>query len=214
MSIKAVIFDMDGTLLDTQRICVPAWEEAGKMQGIKNMGIANYDVCGMNEAGWTAYLEKNFPDLNIDKFKMDFRQYIHENLKVTFKPGAKDLLDYLKGRGIPMGLASGTSGPSVLHHLNEVDATDYFSAIVGGKDVKNGKPAPDIFLLAAKKLGVSPSECIVLEDSDNGVRSAVTAGIRCIGIPDIRPFDEEVRSLLFAELSSMEEAISLLEPII
>lgn len=214
MSIKAVIFDMDGTLLDTQRICIPAWEHAGSVQGIKNMGVCNYDVCGMNELGWTAYLESNFPALDIDKFKKDARQYILQNLKIAFKPGAEALLKFLKANGIPMGLASGTSKPSIVHHLNEVNATDYFKVIVGGKDVENGKPAPDIFLLTAEKLGVSPSECIVFEDSPNGVKSAFAAGIRCIGIPDVRPFDNDIKPLLFAELTSMDEAIEIFKTII
>lgn len=214
MNIKAVIFDMDGTLLDTQKICIPAWEAAGLLQGIKNMGAANYNVCGMNELGWTSYLKTNFPTLDIDKFKKDFRQYIQDNLKVTFKPGAKALLDYLKAKGIPIGLASGTSMPSVLHHLKEVNAIDYFNVIVGGKDVENGKPAPDIFLLAAKRLGVPPEECIVFEDSKNGVLSAVAAGCSCIGVPDVVPFTDDVKAILYSELTSIDEAIELLEPII
>lgn len=113
-----------------------------------------------------------------------------------------------------MGLASGTSKPSIMHHLNEVNATDYFKVIVGGKDVENGKPAPDIFLLTAEKLDVSPSECIVFEDSPNGVKSAFAAGIRCIGIPDVRPFDNDIKPLLFAELTSMDEAIEIFKTII
>lgn len=205
----SVIFDMDGTLLDTQSICVPAWEYAGRMQGIKGVGDAITAVCGMNEVGWTAYLEQHFEELNIDLFKKTMRDYIIENGKVTYKKGAEALISFLKENGIKLALASGSSHASIDHHLKEVGATDVFSVIVGGKDVENGKPAPDIFLLAAEKLGVDPKDCVVVEDSANGIRAGYKAGMKCIGIPDVAPFSEEVKAMMIAHLSSLDEAISI-----
>ena len=88
---------------------------------------------------------------------------------------------------------------------------DVFDVIVGGKDVENGKPAPDIFLLAAQKLGVNPEDCFVIEDSENGIRAGAAAGMKCIGIPDIVSFSEEVKALMAAQFSSLDEAIGLFE---
>ena len=85
----SVIFDMDGTLLDTQSICVPAWEYAGRMQGITGVGDAIADVCGMNEIGWTAYLEQNYGNMDIELFKKTMRDYMIENGKVVYKKGAE-----------------------------------------------------------------------------------------------------------------------------
>ncbi len=209
----SVIFDMDGTLLDTQKICVPAWEYGGKLQGITGIGEHIYNVCGMNETGWTAYLTEHFPTLDIPKFKHDVRAYILENGKVRFKKGAKELLDYLKSRGVKMAIASGSSMQSIEHHLNEVGATEYFDAIAGSHDVLNGKPAPDVFLLAAKRLGVNPSDCFIFEDSANGIKAGYAAGMKCIGVPDLVDFEAKINKLLYAKLESLDEAIALFDNI-
>ncbi len=207
----SVIFDMDGTLLDTQAICVPAWEYAGRLQGIENVGDSIYKVCGMNENGWTKYLVDHYPTLDIAKFKQEMRDYIIREGKVTLKKGARELLDFLKENNIKIGLASGSSPATIVHHLTEVNALDYFDATAGGVEAKNGKPAPDIFLLAAKRLGVKPEACIAFEDSDNGIISANRAGMRCIGVPDIVDFKEETKSLMWHKLSSLDEAIEILK---
>ncbi len=204
-----VIFDMDGTLLDTQRICIPAWEYAGRIQGVQGAGEHIPNVCGMNGEGSNRYLRENFPSIDVDKFKTDVREYINLWGVVRYKEGAKELLEALKAENTKIALASGTSRPSVMHHLKAVDAEKYFDAIICGGDVEKGKPAPDIFLLAAEKIGVEPQDCFVLEDSSNGVIAAHKAGMKCIGIPDIIPFENEIESLTFATLNNLGEAIDV-----
>ncbi len=205
----SVIFDMDGTLLDTQRICIPAYDYAGELQGIENLGRVVPDVCGTNEAGSTKYLTDNFPKLDIVKFRKDSRDYIKKNIVVKFKKGAEELLGFLKKNNIKIALASGTSRPSVMHHLNELKIADSFDAIVCGGDVINGKPAPDIFLLTADILKVNPEDCFVFEDSENGIRAGYAAGMKCIGIEDIAPFSDEVKRLMSRQLNSLDEAIEI-----
>ncbi len=205
-----VIFDMDGTLLDTQKITIPAWEWAGCNQGINGIGQHIKNVCGMNCADWTAYLKRHYPTLDTDRFNAEMRKYIKENIVVRFKPGGEEILKFLKENGVKMALASGSSVNSVYHHLNKVGAEKYFDVILGGNDVENSKPAPDIFLLAAAKMGVSPKDCIVLEDSKNGVKAAASAGMRCIGIPDIAEFPDEIKKHLMAETKDFFEAIDIL----
>lgn len=205
----SVIFDMDGTLLDTQRICVPAWEYAGRLQGIVGMGNHVSNVCGMNEAGWMRYLHKNFPTLDVDTFNIAKKDYINKNGIVKFKAGAKELLDFLKANNIKIGLASGTSRKSIDHHLAEVNITGFFDAISGSYDVQNGKPAPDVFLLTANRMGVSSEDCFVFEDSPNGILAARAAGMKCIGVPDVVDFSDDVKKLLFAELQRIDEAIPM-----
>ena len=207
----SVIFDMDGTLLDTQRIAIPAWDYAGKNQGIENMGRHVPFVCGMNEKGRDDYLAKNAPEINMEQFIREYRAYITENLVVKYKTGAVQLLEFLKQKGIKIGLASGTSEKSVMHHLKEVDALKYFDAIVTGTSVEKGKPEPDIFLLTAEKMGVSPENCFVFEDSPNGILSAFRAGMKCIGVPDIVSFSDDTKKLLFKELKTLDEAIEILK---
>ncbi len=206
----SVIFDMDGTLLDTQRICIPAWEYAGLNQGIEGIGNDIYNICGMNMVGWVNYLNTKYPNLDTDKFCAEMRQYIIDNLVVEFMPGAEELLKFLKKKGVKIALASGSSSKSVKHHLKEVSATNYFDATVGGEEVTDGKPQPDIFLLAAKRIGTEPKDCYVFEDSDNGIIAAHRAGMKCIGVPHLVDFSKEVEDLLFAKLNRLDEAIELL----
>ena len=207
----SVIFDMDGTLLDTQKIFIPAWEWAGENQGIKDLGKDLPNVCGMNINGWSAYLEEHYPTLDVDRFNKEMRAYVEEKLVVRFRRGGRELLTYLKQRGIKVGLASGSSRKSVDHHLKEVGISDYFDATVAGNEVTKGKPFPDVFLLTAEKMGVLPQDCYVFEDSVNGVKAAVAAGMKCIGFPDIAEFPEDIRKLLVAEIDSLDGAIEIFE---
>ncbi len=202
---------MDGTLLDTQRIFVYAWDYAGEKQGYKNFGRYIPDVCGMNETGVRAFINERQPEIDVDKFRADVRQYMHDNLVVRFKDGAKELLDYLKARGVKIALATGTSRPSVEHHLKEVGILEIFDAIVCGTEVQNGKPAPDIFLKTAELMGVKPADCFVFEDSENGINAAYAAGMKCIGIEDIAPFGEEVKKRMDYQLDNLAQAIEIFE---
>lgn len=210
----SVIFDMDGTLLDTQKICLPAWEYGGNKQGITGVGNLIYKVCGMNENGWTNCLLENFPQIDTVQFKKDAREYISKNGKLALKKGAKELLDFLKENNIKIGLASGSSITTIEHHLKEVNVRDYFDAIAGGLEVENGKPAPDVFLLAAKRLGADPWDCYVFEDSANGILAGHNAGMKCIGVPDIVDFESSVKELMTAEFTSLDEAIPLFKKLV
>ena len=207
----SVIFDMDGTLLDTQKICVPAWDYAGENQGYNNVGALIENVCGMNEKGWTDYLLKNFPQIDLIKFKNEMRQYIIDNLEVRFKKGALELLEFLKSNNIKMAIASGSSKETILHHLTQVNAMDYFDGFVGSHDVVNGKPAPDVFLKAAELISAKPEDCFIFEDSANGIIAAHTAGMKCIGVPDMVAFSQEIKDIMFAELNDLSEAIPILK---
>ena len=203
----SVIFDMDGTLLDTQRICITAWDWAGENQGVKDMGKLIPAVCGMNIITWSKYVTDRYPEIDIDRFNAEARQYVIEHLEVRFMPGIEKLLIFLKNNGVKIALASGSSRESINHHLKATDAEKYFDAIVGGDDVKRGKPEPDVFLKAAELIGAAPKDCFVFEDSENGIRAGFAAGMKCVGIPDIVDFCNEVNGLLFAKLKTADEII-------
>ena len=205
----SVIFDMDGTLLDSQKICIPAWDYAGQLQGFDNMGRYIAEVCGMNEEGWSNYIKERHPSLDTAKFNSDVREYVHKYRVLKLKKGAKELLDFLKENNIKMAVASGTRSSSIERNLKEVGVYEYFDALVGGDKVENGKPAPDTFLRAAEELGVEPPQCYAFEDSLNGIKSAFNAGLKCSGIHDIVVFDDKAKEMMTAVLPSFLEAIDV-----
>lgn len=203
----SVIFDMDGTLLDTQKPFISAWDYAGNIQGIKNAGCHIPSVCGMNEAGWSSYLRDKYPLMDVEKFNNSAFEYLSENMKTEFKEGAVSLIKFLKENNVKVALASGSERAVVNYHLTKLDFLDVFDAVVCGDDVANGKPAPDIFLLTAKKLGAKPEDCFVFEDSKNGILAGVSAGMKCIGVPDLVPFDDETKKVMIGEFKTLGEGI-------
>lgn len=210
----SVIFDMDGTLFDTQRIFIPAWDFAGKNQGINGMGKHVPNICGMNIDNCYKYVIKHFPTIDIDRFNIEVHQYYKDNLVVKFMPGIEQLLSFLMDNGVKMGLASGSSHKSIDHHLKVVDAEKYFEVRVSCDDVARCKPYPDVFLKTAELMGVQPKDCFVFEDSVNGIKAAKAAGMKCIGIPDIVDFSEEVNDMLFMKLKTADEIIPIFSDLI
>lgn len=211
MSQFCLIFDMDGTLIDSQRIFVPSWEQAGRKQGIVGLGNHLPKACGMNDVGWKRYLLERYPDLDMDGFIEAVRAYNRIHGRLAFMPGAEELLRFLHEKGIPMAVASGSCTDEIKDNMTKLGVIDLFDVLVGGEEVAQGKPAPDIFLLAAERLGVQPQDCFVVEDSENGVRSAYAAETRCIGVPDVAVFGDEVKEMLYAEVANLYEVQALLE---
>lgn len=206
-----VIFDMDGTLLDTQKIFVPAWEYAGRLQGIEGAGKHVYNICGMNDEGCRQYIRENMPTVDVSEFRASMVRYIAKNGFSKFREGAEELLTFLKQNKVKIGLASGSSHDVVERNLQQVGITDTFDVIVSGDEVKCGKPAPDIFLLAAERMGAEPKNCFVFEDSPHGIKAGFVAGMKCIGFPDLVQFDDKTCEMMIAQVNHLSEAITILK---
>jgi len=211
---KAVIFDMDGLMFDTENLTVPFWDIAGKKFGysippeivLKTVGISakRSRVIMLEEYG------KDFP---YDDIRNEFRQIVRNEIDtngVPKKPGLDYLLDRLSAAKIPFGLATSTRRETALFMLERADVLEKFTAVTGGDEVENGKPAPDIFLKAAEKLGVSPSECAGFEDSTAGLRGLYAAGIKSIFIKDMLEPPPEVLETVWLRCRDLKEAAELL----
>ena len=213
--VSAVIFDVDGTLLDTEKIYMKAWQVAGKAIGYDVPWEALLRTRAINKAAakriFQEYLGEAFPYDELFDSRVEISErLIHED-KDLLKPGVADTLQKLMEMGIPMAVASSTGKEKTAEHLEHAGILHYFAAVVGGDMVQNGKPAPDIFLLAAKKLGISPESCAVIEDSPAGIQAAHAGGMKPILIPDCVPAKPESIAVSSAVLSSMEQLLPALE---
>ena len=210
----AVIFDMDGVIFDTERIWIECWSPVGQAHGIKGIETVLREECvGITAQAMKAVL------LNTYGADFPYEQYVKEASAVfharydhnlPMKPGVRALLEYLRQADVPVALASSTPTKTVRRELDDAGLLSYFSVITGGEKVGRSKPAPDIFLLTAERLGVEPARCLVIEDSYSGIRAAHAAGMRPIMVPDLLKPDAEMRAICEVILPSLTEVIDYL----
>lgn len=198
---KAVVFDMDGLLFDTERLCMKSWVQVAREWDIPDMEKVFPQCIGLNVNDTrTLVLAHYGQDFPLEKFQKEatdcFRADIAQN-GLPVMTGVKEILSYLNTTDYLIGLASSTKYDSVVKKLEMAGIREYFSVIVTGDMVEHSKPRPDIYLLACKKLGVEPGQAYALEDSPNGIRAAHSAGMKPIMVPDMIAPDEEMERLSF-----------------
>ncbi len=181
-----VIFDMNGTMVDDAPFQRRAWQTVCARHG-RVLSDEDYSshVAGRKEADVLAYLfGADFPKAKGRAIADEKRRIYRASFQPTDAeiPGLRDLLNALAKRGTPLALATSASRSTMDFLLDALDVRRYFRRIVQANEVSRGKPDPDIYLLAAKEIGVAPDRCVVMEDSAAGVRSAKSAGMHCIGI--------------------------------
>ena len=211
---RAVVFDMDGVLFDTEVVCMKSWTAIAVRRGLPRMEEVFPKCIGLNaNDSRQVVMEAYGEDFDYPVFRQEtaewFRNYIEEN-GLPIKPGVYQILDWLKEAGYKIGLASSTRGESVFSHLKQAGIGSFFETVVTGDMVEHSKPLPDIYLRACRELGVAPGETYAIEDSPNGIRSAHAAGMRPIMVPDMIPADEEMRALSFLIRKDLTEVLEYL----
>lgn len=212
---RAVVFDMDGLIFDSERLVLICWEKlAGK-----------YHLEGMHEVmlrciGTTKVKTK---EIVLDYYGQDFPyeaycaeasamfHEISERDGLPVKKGVRELLNYLREQDIPTALASSTRLAVVTQELQQAGLYQYFREIVGGDQLMRSKPEPDIYLMACERLGVLPERAYAIEDSYNGIRSAYSAGMKPIMVPDLLPPTEEMREKSVVVLDDLLQVKEWLE---
>ena len=206
--IRAVIFDMDGVLTDSEKLGVSLTCETAREMGFEIPESEALRTLGITWAASEALYEGICPGLDVQEM---FRR-IREKLvslggagKIPLMKGVKRILDTLDQMGVPRAVAS-SSGPETIRvYLEGAGIYDRFDRVVSGNECARSKPAPDIFLLAAERLGEKPEHCLVVEDSPSGVRAGRAAGMTVCMVPDLAPCTEELRPYCDLVLPSLDD---------
>jgi len=206
MTLTAIIFDMDGLMLDSERIAQQAWQQAGAAQGyeiptevyLQAVGRTKQDT----EATFKQALGQDFPFETLYDHKQQLVDQIIAQ-GIPTKPGLFELLDLIDQWGLQKAVATSTARPIATKKLSSSGLLGRFETIVCGDEIPNGKPAPDIFLTAAGLLNVPPAQCMVLEDSEAGIQAAHAAGMKPVMVPDLKQPSAEVAALAYSVSSSL-----------
>lgn len=213
-AIRGVLFDMDGLVLDTEKLYARFWMEACHFYGFPMTREQALRMRAANSRLSTELLhgffgpEAEYRILRPKRIEL-MDAYIAEH-GVETKPGIRELLRFLKERGIATAITSSSPLDRIQSHLTRVGLLDSFDRLCSGYDVPNGKPAPDIYLMGARELGLKPEECLALEDAPTGILSAYRAGCATVMIPDLDQPDPETEGLLFAKADSLTDVMDLL----
>ncbi len=205
---NTIIFDMDGTLYDTEQIYRTAWLSAGVPLALYQRFIGTSSLFIHN------LLKENGFDPEETVQKRTARVEAELEKGIPLKPGTLESLTWLRENGWTCLIATSSRAETAYRYLKETNMQDYFSYVISGNHLEHGKPAPDIFLMAARTAGRVPSECVVVEDSFNGVRAGHAAGMYTIMVPDLAEPDEEMRrtaDLILPSLKDLPASLSKLK---
>ena len=211
--LKGAIFDMDGLMFDTEQIWQKNWNKTADEMGITLPEEFKYNICGTSGKLMNSVIEKYYGVADGAPVAAKVKQMVHDDL-IDFtpeKPGIHEILEFFRQKGVHMAVAPSSTEEVIRRNLKNTNTEDYIEAIVSGAGMKNGKPAPDIFLKAAEMLGIDPKECYVFEDAFNGVTAGYNAGCRTIMIPDMSQPTDEIRAMatggVYESLLAAKEAL-------
>ncbi|TIC82765.1 HAD family phosphatase [Nocardioides sp. GY 10127] len=193
MTPAGILFDLDGTLIDTEGFYVEAGEELVRAAGLAWSDTERFAAVGTAVDDFARMVVATGVDMEVDAIVDYVVGRVNERVAgaTPYREGALELLASVRASGIPMGLVTMSHGPTVDAVLAD-PAMPAFDVVVTGDQVERGKPEPEAYLLATERLGLAPQDCIVLEDSHIGLASARAAGVRTVAVPVYVPVEPEL----------------------
>jgi len=205
---------MDGLLLATEQLCMELFEAACRAHGVEPVRAHYYPCIGTRGDGTRRILEAAYgPGFPYERIHDHWMAAYHERVlheAVPPRPGAVEVLELTRVLDLPVALATSTQASTARRKLELAGFVDYFDVLIGGDEVTHAKPHPEPYLAAAAGLGIPPSACWAIEDSDNGVRAAQGAGAWVIQVPDLVQPSAEVRAFGHPILASLHDVVELL----
>lgn len=215
---RAVLFDMDGVIFDSERAQRACWQAVGDRLGLGDLTEVYRDCVGVTEAAAGEILARAYgPDFDWHDFRRQSTALYLERYGesgLPLKPGVGEILTGLHARGVPLALATSTKGELARRFLARAGVLDKFDEVVTGDQIRRSKPDPEIFLTACARLGAAPEASWVVEDSFNGVRAAHAGGFHTLMVPDLLTPDGEMEALADVILPSLFEAKAYLERVL
>ena len=212
--LELVVFDVDGLMIDTESVWKDAFDVVGNKYGISNLGDALFSkLVGKRLEDEKEAIDEHIPSEIQEELLDEWREIGLRSLEreVPVKPGLYEILDFLEENHIKMAVATTTRRELTEQRLKKIGVFDRFDYVLCGDEVTKRKPNPEIYETVLKKMGVKPENCIVLEDSKNGIRAAYNANMRRVWIPDQVQFDEEDMKYVDLQCKDLKRVIDILE---
>jgi HAD superfamily hydrolase (TIGR01509 family) len=214
-AVEGVIFDLDGTVIDTERFSLWAWPEVSRKRGYALTGELAQRFIGINDAAEREIIRKEFGDrFPYNEIRAEMRDLFRKEAEregIPVKKGFAELMAEIQRRKLPYALATSTARDLVSWKLDHAGLAGTFPLMICGNEVANGKPAPDIFLKAAELIGKKPEACIGIEDSAAGLRGLLDAGIRAVFIKDLISPTEDILAEVWHQCCDLNEVCTLLD---
>ena len=213
--ICAVIFDMDGVLIDTEKHYNAAWCQAATEAGFPFTREHALLLRSCEAKEGEKLMQGIFgPSFDYYAIRERRRELVRERLAqygLEKKPGVEETLRFLRAKGIKTAVATATALDITKSHLTTIGVCDLLDSIVSAKNVAHGKPEPDVYLYACEQIGERPQDCMAVEDSPNGIMAAYRAGLRTVMVPDLTQPDEELTKYLYACVNSLSDLCELVD---